>query len=253
MAETVLITGAARRIGAAIARRFAEGGYRVLIHFGHAEAEAEALAAELVARGHMAEAFKADLSDPGQIEAALAPLAARHPGWSVLVNNASIFDYDSAKAPSRAVWLKAESVNLWSAILITKVFAAMRAGRPGAIVNLLDQKLANLNPDFFSYTLAKAALEAAGRMLAQAHAPQLRVLGVAPGLTLPSGDQTEAEFAKVARRNLLQRPTMPGDIAEAVFFAATSAASSGQTLHVDGGQRFLPASRDVMFTARGEA
>src|SRR5262249_26853204 len=157
---------------------------------------------------------------------ALTQLAARHPDWSALVNNASIFDYDSARAPARAVWLKAEAVNLWSAVLIAKVFAGQRAGRPGAIVTLLDQKLAHLNPDFFSYTLAKAALEAAGRMLAQTHAPHLRVLAVAPGLTLPSSDQSDAEFASVARRNLLERPTLPRDIAEAVFFAATSAASS---------------------------
>jgi NAD(P)-dependent dehydrogenase (short-subunit alcohol dehydrogenase family) len=252
MAETVLITGAAKRIGAAIARRFAEGGYHVVIHFGHAAAEAGTLAATIAAEGGSAEAFEADLADPAGIEGALTQLARRHPDWSVLVNNASIFDYDSAHAPSRPVWLKAEAVNLWSAILIATVFGRARAGRPGAIVNLLDQKLANLNPDFFSYTLAKAALEAGGRMLAQTHAPHLRVLGVAPGLTLPSSDQTQAEFVAVARRNLLGRPTLPRDIAEAVFFAATSAASSGQTLFVDGGQRFLPLGRDVMFAGRGE-
>jgi NAD(P)-dependent dehydrogenase (short-subunit alcohol dehydrogenase family) len=254
MAGTVLITGAARRIGAAIARRFAQSGFRTVIHFGQAEAEARALAASLGAEGARAECLHADLSDPAALDRALADLAARHPDWSVTVNNASVFDFDSAEAPSHAVWLKAEAVNLWAAIAISKAFCAARQSQKqeqsGAIVNLLDQKLANLNPDFFSYTLAKAALEAAGRMLALRHAPHIRICAVAPGLTLPSSDQTDAEFRAVAARNLLQRPTLPRDIADAVLFAATSALSSGQTLYVDGGQRFLPSGRDVMFTTR---
>jgi NAD(P)-dependent dehydrogenase (short-subunit alcohol dehydrogenase family) len=253
MARAVLITGAAKRIGAAIARRFAEAGYHTIIHFGRAEAEAASLAAELVAAGGSAECVKADLGDIPALETAFAGLAARHKDWSVVVNNASVFDYDSAGSPSRAAWLKTEAVNLWAAIVIAKAFCASRQGREGTIVNLLDQKLANLNPDFFSYTLSKAALEAAGRMLALDRAPNIRVCAVAPGLTLPSSDQTDAEFQRVASLNLMKRPTRPQDIAEAVLFAAKSALSSGQTLHVDGGQRFLPSARDVMFAGRGRA
>lgn len=253
MAPAVLITGAARRIGAAIARRFAAAGYHTVIHFGSAEAEAQALVAELIAAGGRAECFKADLSDPAAIETALGDLAARHPDWSAVVNNASLFDYDSAGQPSRAAWLKAEAVNLWAAIVIAKAFCTSRKGQEGAIVNLLDQKLANLNPDFFSYTLSKAALEAAGRMLAIEHAPKIRVCTVAPGLTLPSSDQTDAEFQRAASLNPLKRRTTPQDIAEAVLFAAQGALSSGQTLYVDGGQRFLPSPRDVMFLGRGTA
>lgn len=246
MTPAVLITGAAKRIGAAIARRFAAAGWRPLIHFGTAEAEARALAAEL--GGGI---LRADLADTESLRAALEAIGAE-PGWSAVVNNASVFDYDSAAAPSRAVWLKAEAVNLWAAITISETFCRAREGRAGAIVNLLDQKLVNLNPDFFSYTLSKAALEAASRMLALEHAPHIRIVNVAPGITLPSGSQTETEFAAVAERNLLKRMTTPQDIADAVHFAATARLSSGQTLHVDGGQRFLPLGQDVMFTTRAK-
>lgn len=251
MAPTVLVTGAARRIGAAIASRFAREGFHTVLHYGRAQREAETLAAQLCAQGHRAETFALDLSDAKDVERAANAFAQTHPNWSILVNNAAQFELDDAGGPKAEIWQKSAAVNLWAAVELANVFCAARAGQQGAIINILDQKLDNINPDFFSYTLSKDALRAASQMLALQHAPQIRVLNVAPGLTLASSDQTDEEFNTAATLNPLQRQTLPADIAEAVYFAATSSMSSGQTLHIDGGQRLSASPRDVMFAVRG--
>lgn len=170
-----------------------------------------------------------------------------------IVNSASLFEYDTPPALTAASLERHHAVNLAGPVLLTSALAAQDDLREGAVVNILDQKLANPNPDFFSYSCAKFALGGATTMLAQALAPRIRVNAVSPGLSLPSADQTEAEFAAAAARNLLRRPVDPHDIARAVAFLLEARGVQGQTLFVDCGQRFLPKARDVMFEDRMRA
>ncbi|MDQ2877931.1 MAG: SDR family oxidoreductase [Pseudomonadota bacterium] len=243
-ARTVLVTGAARRIGAVIARHLAGEGWRVAIHHREHGDEAEALAAELPG-AIVLEGDLADPSTPARLVAEArtafgAPLAA-------LVNSASLFRYDTPPLADAAMLREHMAVNLEAPVLLASALAAQSDLESGAVVNILDQKLANPNPDFFSYSCAKIALGGATVMLAQALAPRITVNAVSPGLSLPSGDQSEAEFAAVASRNLLRRPVDTVGIARAAAFLLTARGVTGQNVFVDNGQRFVTRDRDVMF------
>ncbi|WP_298810834.1 SDR family oxidoreductase [uncultured Sphingomonas sp.] len=238
----VLVTGGAKRLGAAIARAVAAAGHEVVIHYGTSRDAAEALARELggtTVAGDLAETNK------------LPDLFARAGGGRPidgLVNSASLFEYDAPVAIDAALAARLHSVNCVAPAMLTAALAAQ--GGEGAVVNLLDQKLANPNPDFFSYSLSKYALEGATTMLAQAFAPRVRVNAVSPGLTLPSGDQSAAEFDRVARANLLERPVGAEAVAAAVVYLLEARSVTGQNLFVDCGQRFLARDGDVMFEDR---
>ncbi|HMR71848.1 MAG TPA: SDR family oxidoreductase, partial [Rubrivivax sp.] len=171
-----------------------------------------------------------------------------------LVNNASRFVYDDAAGFSYAALEAHLRANTGAPIVLARALHAHLAERDasGCAVNLLDQKLWNPNPDYLSYTLSKAALEAATTLLAQALAPVLRVAGVAPGVTLLSGPMSAAEFERAHRLTPLQRSSTPEDIARAVRFVLESPAITGTTLLVDGGQHLMPQPRDVLFLAQDE-
>lgn len=246
--RAAIVTGGARRIGAAIARHLAERGWRVVVHYRGAAAEAEALAAALPG----AVAIAQDLAAPGAAPALLAAARAALGGpVTAIVNNASLFAFDTPGAIDPALMEAHGAANLTAPVLLAEALAAQDDLAAGAVVNLLDQKIANLNPDFFSYSCTKVALAGATVMLDQALGPRVRVNAVAPGLTLPSLDQSEAEYRAVAARNLLARPVRPAAVAEAVAFLLDARALRGQTLFVDCGQRFLKRQRDVMFATRG--
>lgn len=247
MARTVLITGGARRLGAAIARAAAAAGHRVVIHYGASRDEAEALAAELGGA-----TVQGDLADGAAIPALFARARAAAGGAiDGLVNSASAFEFDRPPAIDPALAGRLYAVNLIAPSLLASALAAQDEVADGAVVNVLDQKVANLNPDFFSYTCAKVALEGATAMLAQALAPRVRVNAVSPGLTLPSGGQGAAAFDRVARENLLRRPVGAAAVAEAVVYLLGAASVTGQNLFVDCGQRFLKRDGDVMFEGAG--
>lgn len=252
-ARTVLVTGAARRIGAAVAAYLAGAGHRVVLHYRSAEAEARALERQLLANGGFACVVQADLAQNGGA-ARLVAEAASAAGCVIdgLVNNASLFDYDAPAAPNPAQLDAAIKTNLLAPIALTNALAGQAGLSRGSVVNLLDQKVANLNPDFFSYTLSKLALEGATTMLAQAHAPRVRVNAVSPGLSFVSHDQSQVEFRAVSCENLLRRPVDPHDIARAVAMLLENESITGQNIFVDCGQRFLTRSRDVMFATRSE-
>lgn len=246
--RTVLVTGGARRLGAAIVRALAAAGHRVVVHHNGSADMAAALVAEL---GGAAVAVRADFAE----EAAVANLigeAAAAAGTTIdgLVNCASMFEFDRPPLDDLALLRRLMPVNLGAPVLLASAFARQPGLTDGAVVNLLDQKVANLNPDFFSYTCTKTALAGATEMLAQALAPTVRVNAVAPGLTLPSGDQTEAEFAAVACENLLRRRVDAAEIGRTVEFLLTAGSITGQTVFVDCGQRFLRRDGDVMFETR---
>jgi NAD(P)-dependent dehydrogenase (short-subunit alcohol dehydrogenase family) len=250
-APVVLITGGAQRIGRAIGLELAAAGWRVAVHYRHSSAEAARLIEELDdprtrERGGC-RAFGADLADEIQCRA-LVPNVRRAMGrLDALVNNASLFEHDGAADFSFSNMERHWRTNTGAPLLLSQ---ALHAGGGQVVVNVLDQKLWNLNPDHLSYTLSKAALEVATRMLAMAFAPRTRVCGVAPGITLTSTEMSPAEFAAAHRMTPLQRGAQPEDIARAVRYLIEAPAVTGTTLLVDGGQHLSGQARDVVFLAR---
>jgi NAD(P)-dependent dehydrogenase (short-subunit alcohol dehydrogenase family) len=249
--QAALVTGAGRRIGRAIALGLAQAGWDVAIHFRSSRAEAEETAAQVRALGRRAALLECDLADEGAVRGLLARAIDALGPIGCVVNNASLFEYDSAADFSPALLATHMQANVGAPILLAQALhAATPAGAQSVVINLLDQKLANLNPDYLSYTLSKAALQAATTMLAQALAPSVRVAGVAPGITMVSGDQSEAGFARAHQATPLGRSSTPQDVADAVCYLAEARAVTGTTLLVDGGQHLMPLPRDVMFLTK---
>jgi NAD(P)-dependent dehydrogenase (short-subunit alcohol dehydrogenase family) len=238
--RTAIVTGGAKRIGAAIARALAGDGWHVLIHYNRSQAEAEALAAALGA----ASLVQADLADP---EAAAKIVAAADglPPLGLLVNSASGFVYDSAADFTVEGWNAHLDVNLRAPALLSQAFAAR--AQDGLIVNMLDSKLAAPNPDFFSYTISKIGLAGLTELTARAFAPRIRVNAIAPSVTMVSGPQSRDNFAKVHAMNALGRGVEVADIVRALRFIIDTPVLTGQTITLDGGQRFLGLARDVQF------
>ena len=248
MPPAILITGAARRIGATLARAFGQAGWHVVIHHRASHAEAQALAATLPS----AEAVECDLLDGDAAVAMVEALAARLPDWRMLVNCAAVFEHDSADAIEPATFARAMRVNAETPARMAQAFLASARARGGRrVIQFTDMKLRNPNPDFFSYTMAKHALDATVRMLAMAQrAPEDRVYGLAPGAMLPSFDQVPEEHEISGRMNLLCRLTDPDELADAALFLSEGWLASGETIFVDSGQHLLAQPRDVLYLAR---
>ncbi len=223
------------------------------LHYNRSALAAEDVARDIEKAGGQCDLAQADLADADAAATVLRPTGAAQFA-SLLVNNASIFSFDSVQNVSAASLAENYAVNTAAPVLLTQAFAAqLPRDRYGLVVNLLDQKLFNLNPDFFAYTLSKAALGAANVMLAQALAPRIRVNAIAPGITLPSADQTPQEFAVAQATPPLGHGSSPDDLVQALRYLISAESMTGQTLIVDGGQNLAPAARDVMFAVRGEA
>jgi NAD(P)-dependent dehydrogenase (short-subunit alcohol dehydrogenase family) len=244
----VLITGGARRIGAAIARAFGDAGWHVVIHYGISHEEAEALAGELPS----AETASCDLADGEASVALVERLAARLADWRVLVNCASVFEPDSSRALDPETNRRAFAINAATPARMAQAFLAQsRTGHGRRVIQITDQKIRNPNPDFFSYTMSKHALHATVAMLSKARQrAEDRVYGLAPGAILASHDQAQDETDISHRLNLLQRKTAPAEVARAALFLAQGWMASGQTLFVDSGQHLLDQDRDVIYLAR---
>jgi len=248
----VLVTGAARRIGREIALHLASHGWDIALHCRHSLAEAQASAAEIQALGRRAEVFAADLADAADCEALVPAVLLRCGRLDAIVNNASLFEYDDVSTFTVGMMERHWRANTAPALLLARALHGHLVQRDaeGCVVNLLDQKLANPNPDYLSYTLSKAALAAATVMLAQALAPRLRVCGVSPGVTLLSDAMSADDFARAHRLTPLLRSSTPEDVARAVRFLLESKAITGSTLLVDGGQHLQAQGRDVSFIAK---
>jgi NAD(P)-dependent dehydrogenase (short-subunit alcohol dehydrogenase family) len=248
----VLVTGAARRLGREIALHLAAHGADVGVHYRGSQRDAEATAADARAAGAQAATFAADLSDEAACRALVPAVLAHFKRLDAIVNNASVFEYDAPASFGHASMDKHWRANVAPAIILAQALHDHLQGsnETGCVVNMIDQKLWNPNPDYLSYTLSKAALEAATVLLAQALAPRLRVCGLAPGVTLVSGPMTEAEFAQAHGLTPLKRSSTPADVARAVRFLIESPAITGTTLLVDGGQHLQRQARDVLFLAK---
>ena len=246
--DVALVTGGAKRIGRAIALALARDGWDVAIHYGRSQDDARQTTQAIEALGRRAVALAGDLADESSTRALLSRCAQSLGPVTCLVNNASVFEYDSAAAFDTALFERTLRVNVVAPVLLAAALAAQLPPQAqGVVINLLDQKLFNPNPDFLSYTLSKSALKEATVLLAQALAPRTRVIGVAPGITMVSGAQSAAGFAAAHSRTPLGRSSTPEDVAQAVVFAARAPAITGTTLLVDGGQHLVSSSRDVMF------
>jgi NAD(P)-dependent dehydrogenase (short-subunit alcohol dehydrogenase family) len=243
--RTVLVTGSALRLGRSIALDLAAAGWQVAVHYRSSAKEAQQTAADCSVHAP-SQAFEADLADDAQVRALLPRVVQRFGHLDAVVNNASRFEHDDAQSFTAASLAAHIASNTAAPVLLAQALAAhlKERGASGCVVNLLDQKLWNPNPDFFSYTLSKAALEAATTLLAQALAPQLRVVGVAPGLTLTSHMLSPEKFEQLHKLSPLGRSSTPEDVAHAVRFALENPSITGTTLLVDGGQHLMKFDRD---------
>jgi NAD(P)-dependent dehydrogenase (short-subunit alcohol dehydrogenase family) len=241
--RTAIVTGGAKRIGAALCRALAEDGWHLLIHCHRSIDEAEALAGEL----GDASVVRADLASADAAERVMAGLDGLPPA-RLLINNASRFVFDTADDFTVERWDETLATNLRAPAMLSQAFAARVAAGGGLIVNLLDAKLASPNPDFFAYTISKIGLAGLTELTARAWAPRgIRVCGIAPSVTLVSGSQSRANFDAVHGLNPLRRGVRVEEIVAALRFAIATPTFTGQTLTLDGGQRFLGLARDVQF------
>jgi len=248
----VLVTGGSHRLGREISLAFARAGWNVLCHYRRSQASALALCDELKTLGVQARAVGGELASETQCRLVFDEArTVAGEGLRCIVHNASLFEPDSGRDFDEAQALAQLHVNLLAPMHLGKWLAALHAGHAHAVrpslVHVLDQKVFNLNPDYFSYTVSKLALERLVSLQAQSLAPTLRVNAVAPGLMYLSGPQTPENFARAASANLLRQPIDPKDVARSAVFLASTPSITGTTVRVDNGQHLVPLARDVMF------
>jgi NAD(P)-dependent dehydrogenase (short-subunit alcohol dehydrogenase family) len=244
----VLITGAAQRVGAAISRRLAADGWNVVVHYNRSKAEAERLADDIGQAGGVCDLVHADFANRSDVEGLIERCVALHGSVECLINNASVFYYDDISSVSWESLHDHLSSNLIAPVFLCRDFARLfDGGQDGAIINILDQKVANLNPDFLSYTIGKIGLSGLTSALAMALAGRIRVCGIAPGIALISGKQTEESFEKAWRAPPLRRSTTPDEIATCVQYILASPSMTGNTIFLDGGESLAGRARDVAF------
>ncbi len=254
--RTVLVTGAAKRLGREIALYFAREGWNVIIHYGQSAQEAKAVVDEMHELGVKAIALQANLSRQAEAQSLIEKSINQFSRIDCLVNSAAIFEYDRPSQDDHLVSAdlieRHTQINLAAPVLMAQAMFRHLKAQPiskdfiPATIQILDQKLINLNPDYFSYTLSKSALLTATEMMARDFAPYMRSVGLAPGITLPSGNQSQAEFEKAHQVTPLGYSSSTQDIASAAFFLANAKSITGTTLYVDGGQHLLVSDRDVM-------
>ncbi len=244
--KVAMITGGGKRLGAKIASALGEDGWHVVVHYNASAVEAQAVAAQIRDAGGSATARGFDLSDTSAIEAFMADVGR----VDVLINSASIFEMDRPEDVTPQSLEDHWRINTAAPVLLAKAMAAHHTERAsGCVINLLDQKLFNLNPDFFAYTLSKYALLGATTTMAMALAPAVRVNAIAPGITLPSGGQSADEFARAHTMNPMRGGSTPDDIIRAVRFILATPSMTGETITIDGGQHLDARNRDVMYAA----
>jgi len=253
--RTVLVTGAAKRLGREIALALAKDGWQVAVHYRGSIDDATKTVADCARLSGSSLSFYSDLTDESQVRQLVPQVIAQMGRLDAVVNSASTFEHDTTETFGFANMDKHFRANTGAPIILAQALHAHILSRQdestsappspqGVVVNLLDQKLWNQNPDFFSYTLSKAALEAATTMLAMALSPHLRVVGVAPGLTLTSHLLTDEKFAALHKLSPLGRSSTPADVAATVKFALDNQSLTGTTILVDGGQHLMKFERD---------
>jgi NAD(P)-dependent dehydrogenase (short-subunit alcohol dehydrogenase family) len=244
--RTVVITGAARRLGRALALDFARAGWRVGVHYATSENDAQAVVDEIIAAGGVAAGIGADLADSAAVLQIMPTLAEQLGPVTCLVNNASKFVYDDIASLTPAMWDAHQAVNLRAPVLLAQALAAqLPADTPGNVINIIDQRVWKPTPHFFSYSASKAGLWAVTQTLAQGLAPRIRVNAIGPGPMLQSVHQKAEDFTDQAAATLLQRGTSPEEICAAVRYIMAAPALTGQMLALDGGQHLAWQTPDI--------
>lgn len=243
--KAALVTGAGKRIGSALAKCLGQAGYAVALHYKSSAEGAEALAGEI---GGTTTLIEADLSDLSAAPRVIDRAYEAFGRLDLLVNSAAMFEYDTLDSLTEESWRAHIDTNLAAPIFLTKAYAArLSANETGLVVNMLDQKVFRPNPDYFAYTAAKVGLAHMTPALALALAPRIRVAGIAPGVTLPSGKQTDDDYERAAAATPSGVSSTVEDLARALTFIIDTASFSGQVLTIDGGESLLGRPRDVAY------
>jgi len=248
-AKTVLITGAAKRLGRAIALDLAAAGWNIALHYHGSAAEADSTAAEISKTGVRCETFRCDLSRETETAALVGGVTAKLGPLAALINSASLFENDDWQSASRASWDAHMETNLRAPLVLSQAFARqVPADGTGCIVNIIDQRVLKPTPQFLSYSLSKAGLHWLTTTLAQGMGPRVRVNAIGPGPTIRNVRQSEADFARQRDATVLGRGAEPSDICAAVRYLLGAEAVTGQMLAVDGGQHLIWQTPDVRVT-----
>ena len=244
--KTILITGAAKRIGRQLALDLADDGWDVAVHCNRSKDEGEEVATLIRSKGRRAIVVLGDLAAPDIAEKIFAQMADFGP-ITGLINNASLFEFDEVGDISTATWQRHQDVNLRAPVMLAQAFAKqLPPGQKGNIINVIDQRVWKLNPQFFSYTISKSGLWTATRTLAQALAPNIRVNAIGPGPALPSIRMQDEDFEKQKSKTLLGIGTSPTEISAAAKFILSQPALTGQMIALDGGQHLVWQTADVV-------
>jgi len=244
--KNVLVTGAAKRLGRAIALDLAAAGWNVAIHYNGSRAEALNVADAVMCLGVKAALLQVDLSGEGS--AGVVDLAAHALGpLTALINSASIFENDDWQSATRESWDKHMDINLRAPLVLSQAFAAQLPDtEQGNIINIVDQRVLKPTPQFLSYSLSKAGLHWLTTTLAQGMAPRIRVNAVGPGPTLRNERQSHADFDRQRDATILGHGADPADICAAVRYLLEAPSVTGQMIAVDGGQHLIWQTPDVM-------
>lgn len=244
--QTVLVTGAAMRVGRAIALDFSSRGWQVAVHANRSQQQADAVMSEIVASGGKARVFLADLAEPSAIDTLTSEVMAEYGYLDCLINNASLFEYDDIESLTAESWSTHLAINFTAPVLLARsMYRHLPANSVGNIINIIDQRVWKPTPHFFSYSASKAGLWAVTRTLAQALAPRVRVNAIGPGPVLKSIHQSQADFDRQAAATLLGRATSPEEISAAIRYILDAPAMTGQMIALDGGQHLAWQTPDV--------
>ncbi len=245
--KAALITGAAKRIGRAMALDLAKDGWNIAVHCHESIGEAQELVDEMRRLGRKAVAIEGDLAGRETPKKLIKKAKGTLGPLTLLINNASRFEPDELASVTMSDWDTDQAVNLRAPVFLSQAFAAqLPAKEQGNIINLIDQRVWKLNPQYFSYTASKGGLWVVTQTMAQALAPRIRVNAIAPGPALPNARMRSKEFEKLQRLTLLERGTSPEEIAAAVRFILASPAMTGQMIALDGGQHLAWQTPDVV-------
>jgi NAD(P)-dependent dehydrogenase (short-subunit alcohol dehydrogenase family) len=231
-----------------ISLHLAANGFDLVLHVNHSRDQGRKLAKEISAQGRSAALVSCDFRHPRRVEGFFARIVERHGLPDLIVNNASSFAYDFPGKASTRILDESLAVHVQAPFRLLELASkAATPKRPVTAINLLDQKVENLNPDYFSYTIGKCGLLAITRMWQMNPTAKFRVFGILPGLLFPSGKQTEADFARVRNDTPLKRNPTPQEIANAILFFAQNKSIPGQNLAIDGGESLVRRARDIAY------
>jgi NAD(P)-dependent dehydrogenase (short-subunit alcohol dehydrogenase family) len=243
-----LVTGAASRLGRVLAKHLAKSGYMVVVHVNRSRDAGRKLAEEIADGGHQAVMMSCDFARTSGVAGFFEKVVRRHGLPQLIVNNASVFQYDYPGKGSIELLEASLAVHVKAPFILTELaYRKSRRGSAVTVVNILDQKLKNLNPDYFSYTVGKFGLLAMTEMWQLTPASRIRVFGILPGLLFPSGKQTQRDFERVRNNTILGRNPSPEEVAQAILLLARTKSIPGQNLVIDGGESLVRRVRDIAY------